>query len=173
MTEPGERHGLHPGATSQHLDVDEGARGQPQAEGIPGELDRLAQSASDDREGPAKRPQRVVGLGEQQARHAFTGRWNLAPQEIGEQPPRLVAAQRLQADAAPLDPGPSQEVDAQSHVVSLAVTRAVTRLTVTLSLDQFNGRKGNDTDTWDRPTRRRTSGGLDDARPARRREQHA
>jgi hypothetical protein len=111
-------------------------------EGIPSELDPLAQPATDDREGPAKRPERVVGFRKQQAGHALSGRWNLAPNEIGEQPPRFVAAEWFHADAVPLDPRPSQEVDAQSHVVPLAVTRAVTRPTVTLSHDRFKGREG-------------------------------
>jgi len=110
-------------------------------EGVPTELGPPAQPAPDDREGPAKRPERVVSFRKQQAGHALSGRWNLAPNEIGEQPPRLVAAEGFQADTAPLDPRRAQEVDAQSHAVPLAVTRAVTRPTVTLSLDRFNGRE--------------------------------
>jgi hypothetical protein len=64
MTDPGERHGLHPGARPQNLDVDEGSRGQLQVQGIPTDLHPLAQLATDHREGPAERPERVVGLGE-------------------------------------------------------------------------------------------------------------
>jgi hypothetical protein len=66
-------------------------------------------------------------------------------------------------------------MDAQSHVLPLAVTRAVTRPTVTLSHDRFKGREGTiRTHRTDR-RRRGVRGWLEYALAGRkgRREQHA
>jgi hypothetical protein len=109
-------------------------------ERISAQLGMAAQLPAQSREGPAERPKRVVGFREEEARDSFAGRWNLAPNEIREQPPRLMAAEGFRADPAPLDPRLAEQVDAQPHIFPLTVTRLVTRLTLTLSHDQFNGR---------------------------------
>lgn len=144
MTHSRKRDSLRPGAPSEYLDVNERPWQQRQMERISAELGMAAQLPPQGGEGPAQRSERVVGFREEQARDSFARLWNLAPNQVREQPPRLVAAEGFQADPVLLDPRPPEKVDAQPHVtpatVTRLVTRRVTRRTLTLSRDQFNGR---------------------------------
>lgn len=117
VPEAGKRGGLHPGAPGEHIDVNQRPRQQRQPERISAQLGMLAHLAAQHREGPAKRSQWVIRLREQQARHPFARRWNLAAKEEREQAPCLMATQRPQTDAAPLHPWRSQEMDAQPHLI--------------------------------------------------------
>lgn len=122
----------------------------------------VAKLAAESREGPAERSERIIGLWEEQARHPLPGWRNLAANEVREQTPRLMATEGFLADAAPFDLRRSQEVDAQPHVAYSPVTRAVTRLTVTLSLDKFNRREATHANPGrDRPAARKGTSGME------------
>ena len=92
VAESGKRDRLHPGSPAEDVDVDEGSGRQRQPQWIAAELGLLAQPAAQRRESPAERPQRIVGLRKEQARHPLPGRSNPAAKEVREQAPRLVAA---------------------------------------------------------------------------------
>jgi len=58
---------------------------------------------------PAQRPQRVVGLGEEQLGEPATAVGVLGEQEVGQQRPALATAQPVGLVAATLDAGPAQQ----------------------------------------------------------------
>ena len=66
MAETGKRDGLRPRSPAEDVEVDERARPKRQADGIAAELRVSAQLGAQDRERPAERAQRIVGLGAQQ-----------------------------------------------------------------------------------------------------------
>ena len=61
---------FQPRALAEDLDVDEGALAERQPDGIAADLGVRAELAAERCEGRAERPERVVGLGEEQARRA-------------------------------------------------------------------------------------------------------
>ena len=138
VAEPGQRDRLDPGSPAEDVDVDERSGRQRQPQWIAAELGLLAEPAAQGRESPTERPQRIVGLGKEQARHPLPGRRNPAAKEVREQAPRLVAAGVLDRGPGQFHPRLAQQVDAQTHVAPPAVTRAVTRSAVTVLLVECN-----------------------------------
>ena len=140
--ESGKRDRLRPGSLAEDADVDEGPGRQRQPQWITAELDLAAQPASQGREGPTERSQRIVGLREEQTRRPLPGRRNPAAKQVREQAPHLVAARVLHRVCPRPDPRRAQQMDTQAHGEPSPVTRPVTRPTVTVSLVECNARRG-------------------------------
>ena len=144
VAETGEGDGLHPGAALEYVEVDERPRLQSQLERVSAELRVVAQPAAESGKRPSERSQRVVRLGEEEAREALARRREPRAQEVGEQAPRFVAPWRLHGSAVPFDSGRAEQVDAQAHRPFFLVKRVVTRPTVTLLAVEFKPSEGRE-----------------------------
>ena len=91
----GQADGIGPGASGNDLHVDRGVTGQVQDHGISVDRSVTAQAAADLGQIPAKRPERVVGLGEEQRGKLAPSRRPFAQDQIGQDCPALLAAERV------------------------------------------------------------------------------
>jgi hypothetical protein len=116
---------LRRGFAGHREHVDDDARGGRGGHRVAGDLHRAGQGAAQLGQCPAQRPQRVVGVGEQQLGEVLAAGWALGQQQVAEQRPRLAATRQPDRPAVPLDGGRSEQPD-RGHAISLpsAIIRA-------------------------------------------------
>src|SRR5258706_8042655 len=84
----------------------------------------VAQGATDFRETPPQRPERIVGPREQQRGQLAPGRCAPAEDQVRQQGPALATAELVRHPAGLFDPRTAQQVDSQSHTTSAQARRA-------------------------------------------------
>jgi hypothetical protein len=104
VPEAREGDGLHPGAAFEDVDVHERGRPQLQRKRVTADLRVVAEAASQGRERPAKRAERIVGLWKEEAGQALARRRLRGAQQIGEEAPCLLPARSLDGRPVALHP---------------------------------------------------------------------
>jgi hypothetical protein len=129
MAETREPEALCPGTPSKDIDVDERAAGQSETYGLATDLDVLADEPPQVGESPTQRTERIVRFREKKVRDPYTRGRNTRAHEVCEEAPGLVSPGTAERHTVPLDPGRSEQVDANAQGAA-RITRSVTRPTV-------------------------------------------
>jgi hypothetical protein len=114
-SEAGDRDRLLRGSTYQGVDVHEGARRERELRGAAGHRG-WAQCPTKLGQVPAQRAERIVGAREQQLSKVLArGVANSAQDEVGDQPPGLVAARTRHGLAVAFEVRPAEQMDGERH----------------------------------------------------------
>jgi hypothetical protein len=113
--EPRDLDRLQPAAGPDREDVDERVRRELEDERVSGQDLGASEQAADLGEVPAKGPQRVVGVGEQEPGELLAGRRPTRENEVREEAQRLLPAGRWLGGAVDRDRRRPQQPDRQAH----------------------------------------------------------
>ena len=117
-SQPGDGHRLLRRCSDESIDVDEGARSQRQLRGAVRQRG-CAECPAELREVPAQRAERIVRAREEQLGEMLArGVANAAQDEVGDEPPGLVAARCCHGVAVALEMRPAEQMDGERHRLS-------------------------------------------------------
>ena len=117
LAELGKLDDFDPAAAGEDVDVDERGRGQHQPQRVARHDGPPAENPAQLCQAPPQRGERVMGVRKEQAGQLLTRRRDRHPDEIGEQPPCLVASRLLHL-AVPRDVRCAEQRYPQAHVAS-------------------------------------------------------